>query len=54
MLIFKIFIYALIFLFVMIILLIIGEYISSKFPNSKFKKWWNSNVITHVSDDYDR
>lgn len=43
-----------VFLFSLLVLcfLIVGEYFVSKYPESKFKKWWNSNIITHVKDDY--
>ncbi len=40
-------------LFFSIILLIIGEYFAGKFKGSKFAKWWNDNVITHMPDDYE-
>lgn len=33
-------------------LLIVGEFICDKYPNSKFKKWWTSNVITPVKDEF--
>jgi uncharacterized protein YneF (UPF0154 family) len=32
--------------------LILGEFICDKYPNSEFKKWWTSNVITPVKDDF--
>ena len=30
-----------------------GEYFARKFENSKFSKWWEKNVVSHVSDEYD-
>jgi len=34
-------------------LIIIGEYLTGKFEDSKFAKWWKRNVITQMPDDYD-
>jgi len=28
--------------------LIVGEKLREIFPNSKFTKWWNENVISHT------
>jgi len=33
--------------------IILGEYLVGKFKGSKFDKWWNKNIITHVPEDYD-
>jgi uncharacterized protein YneF (UPF0154 family) len=33
-------------------LIILGEYFSRKFNNSKFTKWWRKNVIASVDDHY--
>lgn len=45
--------YPLIFILICAILIIIGEYFSNKYPNSKFNKWWNKNVVTKMPDNYD-
>jgi hypothetical protein len=34
-------------------LIILGEYLASKYKGSKFAKWWNDNVITQMPDDYE-
>lgn len=36
-----------------IIILIIGEYLTGKFKDSKFAKWWKKNVITEMPEDYE-
>jgi len=35
-------------------IILIGEYLTDKFINSKFAKWWRKNVISEMPDDYDR
>jgi len=34
-------------------IIILGEYLTGKFSNSKFAKWWNKYVITQMPDDYE-
>ena len=34
-------------------IIILGEYLVSKFESSKFAKWWKKNVITQMPDDYE-
>ena len=34
-------------------LIILGEYFTSKFKDSKFTKWWKKNVITEMPEDYE-
>jgi len=36
-----------------IVIIILGEYLVSKFESSKFAKWWNKYVITQMPDDYE-
>jgi hypothetical protein len=31
--------------------LMIGEYYVKKYPNSKFKKWWNRHIIVEINDN---
>ena len=31
----------------------VRDFVSNVFKDSKFDKWWNKNVITHVPEDYD-
>jgi hypothetical protein len=34
-------------------IIILGEYLTGKFSNSKFAKWWKKNVVSEMPDDYD-
>ena len=34
-------------------LIILGEYLTGKFKESKFAKWWKKTVITEMPEDYD-
>ena len=34
-------------------LILSGEWITERFPDSHFSKWWNRNVITRVDDRFD-
>ena len=34
-------------------LIIFGEFLTGKFKDSKFAKWWKRNVVTQMPDDYD-
>jgi hypothetical protein len=34
-------------------IIILGEYLVSKFESGKFAKWWKKNVISPMPDDYD-
>lgn len=34
-----------------ILFIMIGEHYSKKYPDSKFKRWWNSHVVTEINDN---
>lgn len=34
-------------------IILIGEYLTDKFSNSKFAKWWRKNVVSPMPEDYD-
>ena len=34
-------------------LIILGEYLTGKFKDSKFAKWWKKNVVSEMPEDYD-
>jgi hypothetical protein len=33
--------------------IILGEYLVSKYENSKFAKWWRKNVVSPMPEDYE-
>ena len=35
-------------------IIILGEYLTGKFSNSKFAKWWKKNVVSEMSDNYEK
>jgi hypothetical protein len=35
-------------------IIILGEYLTDKFSNSKFAKWWRKKVISEMPDDYEK
>ena len=35
-------------------IIIFGEYLTDKFGNSKFAKWWKKNVVSEMSDNYEK
>lgn len=34
-------------------IIILGEWIIVKSPNSTFTKWWNRHIVTRVDDRFD-
>jgi hypothetical protein len=34
-------------------IIILGEWIRDKRPNSRFAKWWDRHIVTHVDDRFD-
>ena len=34
-------------------IIILGEYLTGKFSDSKFAKWWRKNIVSPMPEDYD-